>query len=51
MITLKKDGAIKYLDPESKLLEVLLKDGWVPEVKEEATPKKGKKVKSDDDSL
>ena len=36
MITLEKDGGIKTLDNESKLIPILLADGW----KEQKAPKK-----------
>lgn len=40
MIKLEKDGGIKILSPESKLIEILLADGWVKVV--EKTEKKKK---------
>jgi hypothetical protein len=39
MIKLEKNGGIKILSPESKLIEILLTDGWV-EVVEKADKKK-----------
>ena len=43
MITLKKGDAVKVLDPESKLIERLLADGWKAEKpKKEKEPKKKK---------
>jgi hypothetical protein len=39
MIKLEKNGGIKILSPESKLIEILLADGWV-KVIEKAEKKK-----------
>lgn len=32
MKTFKKDNSVKYLSDESKLINILLKDGWTEEV-------------------
>lgn len=40
MIKLEKNGGIKILSPESKLIEILLADGWVKVI--EKTEKKKK---------
>ena len=40
MVKLEKNGGIKILSPESKLIEILLADGWVEVI--EKTEKKKK---------
>lgn len=48
MIELKKEDAVKKLDADSGLIDVLLKQGW--SIVEEEKPKAKKKVSKNDDS-
>lgn len=44
MLTLKKDGALKIIDPESSLLPLLKKQGWMIDGEEES-PRRGRPPK------
>lgn len=47
IVTLIKDGGEKYLNHESKLIEILIEDGWKLEEEKKTTKKK---VEKDGDS-
>lgn len=43
MLKFTKDGAVKIIDPESKLIPILEKDGWEVEGKKSVVKPEGKK--------
>lgn len=45
MITLKKDDGVKVVSPESALIPLLKKQGWVVEGEEAEAPKRGRPAK------
>lgn len=48
MITFKKGDAVKYIDPESKLIPILEADGWEAEKKAVRHKKEEKEVKEEE---